>query len=524
MNKTAFLLPLLAFSLVACGPNDTSSSSSSTPASTGPTTTPGESSTPGSSTAEDPEYSGITIPEKPEASQKAIAALSSLKGKNHSAHIELNTDVYRNSTGEVGIHQGRIIDLAHQYGEVRSYREKMTYSYWDYQLNGETGVQEKVESTEWSYSNPTAYYYRDQETGLATVERLTAQNEVTTSWLSDYSDVTASYTPYSFDGLFKNPWDYISAADLTEDEEGELHLAADKSQFLVECYGGTSINYVEDITLTLGADGGIDGLVFDIPSLDDDPRYVRTNTVLITYDRDIGANPIPHLSPLENDNPDLAIALNCLDDIESYTYLKEYFTNPERTERTTWTKGYFIRDDIVYFRQRAAEDDSDTTPYRGGDDYDYRCIYDAENGHYSVEDCEAYATSWMWAVVMLSGSTPYTIDTFEEIGPSFTELDPALFKKTGDLTYEAEELVLSTMGGYFDNGMLGVHSDALATSTFECKITLTADKKAISTVDTGFTIQGDTYYIRFTLDDLDSVEKQDYWSSDDTYELLAYNG
>ena len=27
-----------------------------------------------------------------------------------------------------------------------------------------------------------------------------------------------------------------------------------------------------------------------------------------------------------------------------------------------------------------------------------------------------------------------------------------------------------------------------------------------------------------TLDDLDSVEKQDYWSSDDTYELLAYNG
>ena len=65
MNKTAFLLPLLAFSLVACGPNDASSSSSSTPASTGPTTTPGESSTPGSSTAEDPEYSGITIPEKP---------------------------------------------------------------------------------------------------------------------------------------------------------------------------------------------------------------------------------------------------------------------------------------------------------------------------------------------------------------------------------------------------------------------------------------------------------------------------
>ena len=28
----------------------------------------------------------------------------------------------------------------------------------------------------------------------------------------------------------------------------------------------------------------------------------------------------------------------------------------------------------------------------------------------------------------------------------------------------------------------------------------------------------------FTLDDLDSVEKQDYWSSDDTYELLDYNG
>lgn len=523
MNKTAFLLPLIAFSLVACGPKDNSSSSSQPSEQSTPESTPSDSSS-SSSSSEGPVYGDISIPEKPSASQKAVTALASLKGKTHAAHIEMNTDVYRTSASEVGIHQGRIIDLAHQYGEVRSYRESLSYTYWDYKLNVETGEQEKVETTEWSYSDPTAYYYRDSETGLATVEKITNQNTVTTSWLSEYSDVYGSYIPYAFDALFRNPWDYIAATDISEDEDGTLHLSADKCQFIVDCYGGTSINYVEDIVLGLGEDGGIDTLTFVIPDLDDDERYVRTNTFTVTYDRDLGDNPIPHLVPFTNENPDLATALKCLDGINSYTYLKEFFSDPERTERTTWTKGYFIRDDIAYFRQRAAEDDSDTAPYRMGDDYDYRCIYDAEDKLYRVQDCEFYTSSWEWAVVMLSGTTPYTIDTFEEIGPNFTSLNPALFKKTGELTYEAEELVLPTIGGYFDNGMQGAHSMALTTSTIECKITLTADKKAISTVDTGFSLQGDVYYIRFTLDDLNSVVKQDYWEADASYDPLPYTG
>ena len=159
-RNLAYLLPLLALGLAGCGPSSSSSEQSS------------ESS---SSSKPSSDYGDLEIPDAPGASEKARTALASLKGANHSAHIETSTDVYRTSALEVGIHQGKIMDLTHQYGDVRAYREEFSYSYWDYKL------QDKVESTEWGYTEPVSYYYEDPETGLALVENITLDNEVTTS-------------------------------------------------------------------------------------------------------------------------------------------------------------------------------------------------------------------------------------------------------------------------------------------------------------------------------------------------------
>lgn len=490
-RNLAYLLPLLALGLAGC---DHSSSSSVPSASSQEQTSSEQSGESSSSSNPSSDYGELEIPDAPEASEKARTALASLKGANHSAHIETSTDVYRTSALEVGIHQGKIMDLTHQYGDVRAYREEFSYEYWDYQL------QDKVESTEWGYSEPVSYYYEDPETGLALVENISLDNEVTTSWLSAYNENSGSYTPYAFDSLFRNPWDYVSSSDIVEEEDGSLHLRGGKAQFLVECYGGTSINYVEDIELVLGDDGGIDELEFTIPDLDDDERYVRVNTMTVTYDRNVGESPLPHLTPYENDNPELAVALSCLEGVDSYTYLKEFFTDSTRETASTWTKGYFVRDDMAFFHQMDTPED--TAPYTGGYDYDYRAVYQEETDDYLVEDYVYRTLGYEWGTVMLSSTQPYIIETFEEIGPSFGDIDPAIFRKTGELTYEAEELIMPSVGHLFDNGMAGAQSGALESTTVECEITLTADKTAIDHVDCAFTVQGSATYLRFTLSDI----------------------
>lgn len=478
--KLLILAPLMALSLVACGGN-------------------GSSSTPGSSSSNDGVE--VTIPELPVGTEKAQKALASLSHKTHGAHIEMATDVYRDNPLEVGIHQGKTYDIVHQYGAVRAYTEKYSYNAYDYKGT------DKVESTEWGYSDPKAYYFRDEETGLAIKESITIDNEVNSSYLSDYNDTTGVYLPYAFDSLFRNPWDYIRASDIVEEEDGSLHLQGAKAQFVVTCYGGTSINYVDDIALNLGDDGGIDSLSFEISEIREEGRYTRTNEFSVTYDRGLGEQPVPHLQPYSNDNPDLSAALKCLDGVDSYTYNKEFLSSWDG-ERTTWTTGYFIRDDMAYYAQRSTP--GDEHPYQGGDDYDYKAVYDPSDKLYHVYQYDYGDLGWDWHVVTLSSSTAYTIDSFEGLGPDFSSINPALFKKTGERTYEAEEMVVSGLGSYFDNGMLGVQSGALEGSTDRLVITLNEDKTAIATVLASFSIQGDEYYIRFTLSDINSTTLPSY--------------
>lgn len=478
--KLLILAPLMALSLVACGGT-------------------GSSSTPGSSSEDGGDE--VTLPTLPVGTEKAQKALASLSHKTHGAHIEMATDVYRDDPLEVGIHQGKTYDIVHQYGAVRAYTEKYSYNAYDYKGT------DKVESTEWGYSDPKAYYFRDEETGLAIKESITIDNEVNSSYLSDYNDTTGVYLPYAFDSLFRNPWDYIRASDIVEEEDGSLHLQGAKAQFVVTCYGGTSINYVDDIALNLGEDGGIDSLTFDISELREEGRYTRTNEFTVTYDRSLGEQPVAHLQPYSNDNPELAAALGCLDGVDSYTYNKEFLSSWDG-ERTTWTTGYFIRDEMAYYAQRSTPEDEH--PYQGGDDYDYKAVYDPSDKLYYVYQYDYGDLGWDWHVVTLSSSTLYTIDSFEGLGPDFSSINPALFKKTGDRTYEAEEMVVTSLGAYFDNGMLGAQSGALESSTGRLVITLNEDKTAIQTVLASFSLQGKAYYLRFTLSDINSTTLPSY--------------
>lgn len=477
--KLLILAPLMALSLVACGGSGSSSS--------------GESSS--------NDGGEVTLPVLPVGTEKAQKALASLQHKTHGAHIEMATDVFRDDPMEVGIHQGRTYDIVHQYGAVRAYTEKYSYNAYDYKLT------DKVDSTEWGYTDPESFYFRDEETGLAIKESITVENTVNSSYLSDYNDTTGVYLPYAFDSLFRNPWDYIRASDIVEEADGSLHLQGAKAQFVVTCYGGTSINYVDDIALNLGADGGIDSLSFEISELREEGRYTRTNEFSVTYDRGLGEQPIAHLQPFANDNPDLAVALKCLDGVDSYTYNKE-FLDAWDGSRTTWTTGYFVRDDMAYYAQRSAP--GDEHPYQLGDDYDYKAVYDPSDKLYHVYQYDYGDLGWDWNVVTLSTSAVYTIDSFEGLGPDFSSLNPALFKKTGDRTYEAESMVVGSLGIYFDNGMLGVQSGALDGSTDRLVITLNEEKTAIETVLTSFSVQGDVYYLRFTLSGINSTTLPSY--------------
>lgn len=248
-------------------------------------------------------------------------------------------------------------------------------------------------------------------------------------------------------------------------------------------------------------------MTFDISELREEGRYTRTNEFTVTYDRSLGEQPVAHLQPYSNDNPELAAALGCLDGVDSYTYNKEFLSSWDG-ERTTWTTGYFIRDEMAYYAQRSTPEDEH--PYQGGDDYDYKAVYDPSDKLYYVYQYDYGDLGWDWHVVTLSSSTLYTIDSFEGLGPDFSSINPALFKKTGDRTYEAEEMVVTSLGAYFDNGMLGAQSGALESSTGRLVITLNEDKTAIETVLASFSLQGKAYYLRFTLSDINSTTLPSY--------------
>ena len=128
-----------------------------------------------------------------------------------------------------------------------------------------------------------------------------------------------------------------------------------------------------------------------------------------------------------------------------------------------------------------------------------------EDGTYVGYEYSLRADTWDWGVVYVSSSYPYIIDTFEENGPKFYNIDASIFKQIDEFTYEIEDYFLRESGQYFDYGFLGVNSAAFETNTNKMVIHL-AEDYSLEKVETGFTFMGVDTYINYYLKDIGTTE------------------
>ncbi len=513
MKKTILLLPLVSLGLFACTPGEASSppastettssqgsgsSSSSAATSSSPSSLDGESSASSSSSSASNAGSSLLDPDTvyDEGDELAQAAVASLARRSHTAHIDFQSYVYRKSADELGIYSGRVYDIAYDYdgGEV-AYSEASELSYADIKL------EEVIEDSAYTVSSARAYYFKDPEDGTITREALTVDNQVQRVTMADYDENTGMYTPYAFEEMYKNPWDYIRPSDLTPDGEGNLVLSNEKANFLVDCYKGTATNWVKKCTVMVEG-GEVRELLFEFDDLVDE-RYTRTSTASVAYARH-GEKTVSHLTPFENENPELAAAFARTANMRNFTY-KKSFDETSPYGIGGFTTAYYT-EDVAFYN---ANDFALGPDYAGGNEENYKAVKEGD-GLYHVY-CYVYSDGdgWHWEPVTISTTATYVIDDFAGLGPRMYEVNPALFRKTGEYTYEAEKAIVPVLGTYFDNQMQGCSSAALETNTTEVKITLSEDGN-ISRIETGFTVLGVEQRISFELYDIGTTVVPDY--------------
>ena len=494
--KKKYALSLLLCGLLVVSCTDPAASSSS---SLGEEGSSGSSSS--SSEGETP-----SLPSYDEGTEAAQRAVASLQRRSHKVHVDFQTYVERDSTMELGIYSGRVYDIAFGYGEDPEdigYSSSSTLTYCDI-LMDEEGNQNLVESTRYTISNPLATYFRAED-GTITREALTAQNTVQYATMAEYDENTGIYTPYAFEEMYKNPWDYIRPSDLYE-EGGKLYLSQEKADFLVDCYGGSATNWVAACEVVLSADGEVESLVFTLPD-EVGERYTRKCTAKVTYSA-WGEDTVPHLAPLTYNNPELEEALLATKDYDNFTYRKS-FDESDYTEQ--WGTGTYYYD--CYYTPTRAYYNYNGEDLSAADETTVVSIETHYLADYEEEDdlFHIYTFTyndrlgWSWSPVSLSSSTLYTVEDFSDLGPTMYLVSPELFAQDEEdpYTYTAMAAV-SGMGTYFDNQMAGCHSEALATSTTEVVIHLDpeAESPTIKSIETGFTIQGVEQKLTFTLSDI----------------------
>jgi hypothetical protein len=173
--------------------------------------------------------------------------------------------------------------------------------------------------------------------------------------------------------------------------------------------------------------------------------------------------------------------------------------------------GYFTEEE-VYFRHHT--EDEKEHAYTGGDDYDYKAKINEDGVSYTGYEYTLKGEMWDWGIVMLSSSSPYIMDTFNEIGPRFYEINASIFKEIEENVYEIEPHFLRDSGAYFDFGFLGVNSAAFEGGTNKMIITLSADGQ-IEKIETGFTFMGTEYPINYYLSNIGTTEVPS-WSDNPT--------
>lgn len=495
--KSLFLL-LPSLLLIASCQNTSSSQPSSS--------LPGSSNTPSSQSPSTPAPSTPSIEPEPEPEEEFVTAVNSLKRNSHIVNLASTVRVlHPDSPLTADLQTSTDANYTYSYKTLedgtieRGYHEEGARTNAD--LIKETGEPDPNATRVYDITPLTIF--EDSETGLAYSEVLNIDNSVTTSLPSEYNPETGVYDPIVFENNYRNPWDFISANDLYYGEDGNIHLSLDKAEFLTECYKATSVNWVTDCIVNLNSKGEVATVDFTTPELVGE-TFTRTSTLRLSYSR-FGENVLSHIVPLTNDNPDLATALNCLKDAKNFTYVKT-IENVTKKTKTITTAYYDNEAGLAFYHQ--GEDDA---LYTAGDNYDYVAARQTSGefaGKWLGYNYLSGTLGWNWAVIYVSSSYPYVIDTWEDLIPSFDQVSPNVFTEENGV-YTPDSSLFKSIGSYFDNGFLGVNSESLETNGDG--LSLTVKDGRIDKVEARFGVSGDEYHVTFTLKDIDSTTFPQYF-------------
>ncbi|MBR2506673.1 MAG: hypothetical protein IKB70_07130 [Bacilli bacterium] len=418
--------------------------------------------------------------------------LSSLKEASHNLRLFQTVSViHPDQPSVVDIKSEITYDFGFYYqDEKRSHSREQTV--FSYDIDKNTGLANEV--TKRTTRVPLVTYYKNTKTGYAEIHKINLQNELEISTLVA-EDSEGSFIPIVYDFEFKNPFDFITTRDLTLLDNGDILLSKSKANFLVEAYNTIGVNLIEEAIIKTNDKNQITSIEFDIPSLDGG-SYIRENTLEIQYFNHDEAK-YEQLKPFTNNNPELNEALTKYKNLTNFTYNKEYVTSTGSSiDRII---GYFT-EDTIFFHHGSEEDNE---PYKRGDNYDYKAVL--EDGEYYVYQYDFVSVNYyQWNKVLQSESKYYSFSNFFDMGPRYFDISSSVFKKTGEKTYEIENILLYSSGQYFDYAVWGVHSSLLSSTTTHLKITLN-DSNEIELIETGFMQENKTTYLKFYYTNINST-------------------
>lgn len=379
---------------------------------------------------------------------------------------------------------------------------------------------------------PEVSYFKDATTGSAYSEAVTKSNEFSKTYASDYDEDTGVYEPIAYDSEFRNPWDFISASDVTKDSDGNYILSNQKTQFLLKYYQASNLNWVQKAVLNLDSDNHISSITLSTPQQTGtnsaaENYYLRDTSYTLAFS-DYGVTKVSHIPDggYTNSNPELQAIFDKMKTATSFTYKKTFknlhntVMNPDVTDATDYfTTGYFTSD-AVYFAQMYEDLNHDgqndytwtygdnatnniAQPYQGTDDYDSIIKKESDDLYYVYQYTpDSNTGEWNWGRVSLSDSTDYSFTDMPSIGPDIGSISAAIFRKVEGTTnkYEVEDKLLNYAGGFFNNQYNGVYTTYLDSYTYKLELTINSDGSL--TIDTGYKSGIDAHDIQFDLYDI----------------------
>lgn len=516
MKHALSLLLLSLLSLASCNQNSVTTILSS-PTSTNNPTTP---------STDD----GLYDDDTGEVYEEIESAINILRTQCYTVEMtESVTLMYPNSTTYIDIGTNSTTTMNFMVGDEVGISYSIFRESFDISKSDHTTKQNIV------YRNiPEVTYFKDEASGCAYSESVTKSNEFSKSYTSQYDEDTGVYEPISYDSRFRNPWDYIAASDVKKNSDGEYILSNQKTQFLLQYYRASNLNWVQKAVLNLD-NGKISSITLSTPNQtgtnpSSENYYVRTTAYTLKFS-DYGTSKVTHIPEdgYTNDNPELQAIFNNMKTATSYTYKKTFknlhntVMNPDVASATDYfTTGYFTTDAVYYaqmYEDLNHDGQNDYTwtygdnqtnniaqPYQGTDDYDSIIKKETGDIYYAYQYTpDSNTGEWSWGRVSLSDSTDYSFTDMLSIGPDIGNISASIFKKVEGTAnkYEIEDKLLSYAGGFFNNKYNGVYTTYLDTYTYKLELTINADGSL--TIDTGYKSGVEENDITFDLYDINST-------------------